>query len=208
MEKQVRVIRSRIRKTFKKISKWFHHLPDRKRYFDLVAGVLGIPALILVIILNYNNLQSNKKPTTPAPTPVQTSTTPIIIQTGPSGAHNTGSSDNSIPSSTACKKQIGPISISYPQEGATISDNPLNIIIKYDDTDYCSVVWSYRINGGQWSDYSSNSIALYNMPSGNITLDLRVQSTVSQDQSMITRHFTYNGSNNNPTPSQASSSAH
>lgn len=205
MEKQIRATRIKIRKTFKKISKWFHQLPDRKRYFDLIAGVLGIPALILVIILNYNNLQSNKKSTTPAPTPVQTSTTPIIIQTGPSGSQN--SNNDSQTPSTACKKQIGPISISYPQEGATVSDNPLNIIINYNDSDYCSVVWSYRINGGQWSDYSSNSIALYNMPSGNVTLDLRIQSTVSQDQSIITRHFTYSGSNNNPTPT-ASSSAH
>lgn len=207
MEKQIRLIQKKTRKILKGISKWFHHLPDRKRYFDLVAGVLGIPALVLVIILNYNNLQSNKKTTTPAPTPVQTSTTPIIIQTGPSSGSQNSNNTSPTPSSTACKKQIGPISISYPQEGATVSDNPLNIIINYNDSDYCSVVWSYRINGGQWSDYSSNSIALYNMPSGNVTLDLRVQSTVSQDQSMITRHFTYNGSNNNPTPT-ASSSAH
>ncbi|MCL4417482.1 MAG: hypothetical protein M1365_12460 [Actinobacteria bacterium] len=93
-----------------------------------------------------------------------------------------------------CKKTVGPISISYPSEGETVSDNPVCITIKYDDPNYCSVVWSYRINNNTWSDYSNNSACLYNLSKGEVKFDLRIQSTVSQDQTKsLSRTFNYQG---------------
>jgi hypothetical protein len=168
---------------FKIIGKSLKKARPRKHYIEFITAALSIPVLLTVILINLNNLNnSNKQSPQPA-------SSPIIIKEG--------SNNSNVPSpakSEVCKKEIGPISISYPKEGATITDNPVNFIIKYTDQSYCSVVWSYRINGGQWSEYSSNSPSIYNMPNGNVKFELRVQSTVSQDTDSLERNFNYQGS--------------
>jgi hypothetical protein len=172
-----------------------------KNQLDFLAAMLTIPVLLSVILLNYNNLQSLKRTSTsPTPTP---SIEKIIVTPQP---RNTSPMPTPNP---MCKKQVGPVEIASPEEGQTITDNPVCINISYTDTDYCSVVWSYRVNGGSWSDYNSNDICLYNMPNGNIKIELRVQSTVSQDQKTVTRNFNYQGQGTiaTPTPTQATSSA-
>ena len=65
--------------------------------------------------------------------------------------------------------------------------------ISYDDSTYCTAVWSYRINDGSWSDYSNNSVALYNLPNGPVKFELRAKSTTSSDQSDLIRNFMYDG---------------
>ena len=145
-----------------------------------------MPVLTLVIYTNVTNIQKNKE--SPTPTPVQTVEKPIIIEK----MIDSGKNPEVIPTSSPnCQKQIGPVSISFPSEGEVVKDNPVCIIIKYDDPKFCSVVWSYRINNGSWSEYNSNSVCLYDMPKGNVKFDLRVQSTASQDQTTLTRNFEY-----------------
>lgn len=178
----------------RKISKFFKFLQkgiERKHYLEFITAALSIPVLLTVLILNLNNLNHQKNNTAPTPTP---QTNEIIIH------------DSSAPKPTdipSCKKVVGPVLISNPKEGATITDNPVNFIISYSDQSFCSVVWSYRINNGTWSEYSSNSPSIYNMPNGQIKFDLRIQSTVSQDQQMLTRNFNYQGSLVSPTTSPA-----
>jgi hypothetical protein len=65
---------------------------------------------------------------------------------------------------------------------------------------YCPVVWSYRINNGRYSDFDDKSIALYNPPNGNIVFDLRVRSLISDDEKILKRTFTYEGT---PTASES-----
>jgi hypothetical protein len=184
-----------------KVKHWIKSAPDRKVYIEVLTALLTVPVLITVLLTNFSNLTKTKDSAkNPEPSPKQE----IIIKQLP----DTSNAPKAEATSTtmtpqSCKKEVGPVTIAYPKEGDTISDNPLTISIKYDNDTYCSVVWSYRINGGPWSDYDSNSISLYNLPNGDKQLELRVQSTVTQDQDIITRNFTYTGS----TAPAASSSA-
>ena len=175
----------------------------KKIHLDYIAGLLSIPVLITAIMINWGNLSKNVQPAAKT-----TSPSPQVIVV----PQNTNSASNTEPTSTSCKKGVGPIAITSPQEGDSVSDNPVCVTIDYSDPSYCGVVWSYRINGGSWSDFNNTSPCLYNLPSGNVHVDLRVNSTSSTDQRTLSRNFTYTGSNNSsstPTPtSVASSSAH
>lgn len=109
--------------------------------------------LLTVLITNLNNLNSTKNDSTKDPQPTKQE---IVIKEVP--ATTTPGTDHE-----TCKKEVGPVTISYPTEGATITTNPVNVTIRYQNSEYCSVVWSYRVNEGEWSEYSSNSISLYGM---------------------------------------------
>jgi hypothetical protein len=208
-------MKERFKRLSKKVLLSYRALPDKKQYVEFFTAVLSVPVLITVILLNLNSLNGLKNKqqiTTPNPTPEK-----IYINQQPASSGQTGIQTNTQPTATPassqgpCKQQIGPISIASPQEGQTVSDNPTNINISYSTGVYCSVVWSYRINGGNWSDFDNKSIALYNLPQGTIKLDLRVQSTVTDQQETLTRTFTYNGNSTIPTgtsQNNASSSAH
>jgi len=177
-------------------------LHGKKHHLDLIIALLTIPVLLTVILTNAMNFQKNSK-NTPSPTPAQTKE--IIIQTAPAGTQaGTQATKNPVTPVVNCKKLVGPISISFPSEGQTVSNNPVCIIIRYDDPNYCSAVWSYRINNNTWSEYSSNSVCLYNLSKGDVKFDLKAQSTVSQNQVNISRSFSYNGSSDS---SVATSSA-
>lgn len=152
----------------------------RKMHLDYIAGLLSLPVLATAIILNFANL--SKKENSQQAKPAPTSQVIVVPQT-------------QAPVQT-CKKTIGPVIISSPQENQTVSDNPVCIAINYSDLSYCSVVWSYRINGGSWSDYTSNSPCLYNVPGGNVQFQLKINSTVTSETRTLTRNFIYSG----PTP--------
>ncbi len=157
----------------------------KKHHVEYITGILSVPVLLTAVALNFINLQNNTKKQQPAsPTPVERQ---IIVEVKPN-ENDTGSKATPIP---ACKKEVGPISISSPREGQTLSSNPVCITINYDDENFCSVVWSYRINEGDWSEYNSNSPCLYGLPTGDVKFELRLQSTVSQDAETIERNFKY-----------------
>lgn len=184
------------KRKFNRFTQGLKKIPHGKSHIDFITAILSIPVLLSVIILNYNNLKQLKPSNALSPTPTPTQTEKIIIvpQTGTPNAPSI--------TSAVCKKDIGPIEITSPKEGETITSNPVCINIKYDDTNYCSVVWSYRVNNGSWSDFTSNNPCIYNAPDGNIKFDLKIQSTVTQKEQTITKNFTYK----NSTP-QASGSA-
>lgn len=174
------------------------NIPNGKIYFELITAALSVPVLISVLLLNYNNINNKPKPTaSPTPTPTAAELNKIIYITQPA-------SNNPTPVNN-CIKDIGPVKISFPADGQTITDNPVNFDISYPDSKYCSVVWSYRINNGSWSSYTANNPVIYNLPNGKVIFDLKVQSTVVQKEISVERNFVYSG-NSNPTP-QATSSA-
>lgn len=180
-------------------AKRFVRTVPKKHHVEYITALLSIPVLVSVIALNLLNLQSNSKKTEPTPPP--TNERPIVVQvTG----KDTNDKQIVQPTNTpSCKKEVGPISITSPKENEAVNSSPVCITIKYDNENYCSVVWSYRINGGNWSDYNSNSPCIYSLPNGNVKFELRVQSTVSQDEETIERNFTYSGPTATPTPSIA-----
>ena len=181
----------------KRIKKWYRTLPDKKRYAEFATALLSIPVLISVLLLNYNNLSSQKKDQAPAPTEKP----PIVITvTAPRDG-----GDQQVPVATSipapvCKKSIGPVSISYPKQNQTVSDVPLCISVSYTVGEYCSAVWSYRINDDAWSDYTDKDICIYNMTSGDKKLQLRVKSVASDDEEMLERMFRYESKNSGNQP--------
>jgi hypothetical protein len=182
----------------RKTKKIFAKLHGKKHHLDLIIALLTIPVLLTVITTNLLTLQKNSK-NSPTPTPAPT-VKEIIIQAAPTGAQTVVQQPikNTVAPVANCKKLVGPISISFPEDGQTVSDNPVCIVIKYEDPNYCSAVWSYRINGSSWSEYGSNSVCLYNLPKGSVKFDLKAQSTVSQDQVNLSRSFVYSGSSDSP----------
>lgn len=189
--------------------------PQRKQYLEFITALLSIPVLLTVIVLNINSLRNLNPQAKPA-TPTQPN---IIVVTGteksPTGADNTGASVTPV----SCTQAVNQVDITYPEEGDSISDNPLSIDISAPQAALCNVVWSYRVNGSNWSDYDNNSVSLYNLSSGSIRFDLRIKSLSSGQQRLITRNFIYKGTGNIPTPTntptptfspnnQSSSSAH
>jgi hypothetical protein len=149
---------------------------------------------------NTTNNTTNKSPEKIFITvPGSSSEQPVTNSSGTSG---------SLTVQSPCKKELGPVAITDPSEKDVVIDNPVAITISYDDTMYCAAVWSYRINGGSWSDYDNKSIALYNLPQGNIKLDLKVKSVVANQEQSLTRNFVYKGSSIiQPTSPTSSTSA-
>jgi hypothetical protein len=190
----------------------YRKLPDKKPYIEVLTAVLSVPVLITVIMLNLNNLNSQKKESTESNAKVkeQTVYVPIESKTLPKKTTNnqpladnpaTSPEPTAHSSISACKTEIGPVAITSPEESETITDNPVSINVDYETGEYCAVVWSHRINGGSWSEYDDKSIALYNLPKGKIKLEIRVKSIASGGEKILTRNFIYNGNSQALTPS-------
>lgn len=189
-----------IKKAYERFMKDFHKLPERKQYIEFFTAVLTVPVLLTVIILNVNNLRATDKKDTD--TKAEPTIREIVI-TQPVGS---GTETKTVTVTTEpCTPGIGSIAISYPDEGDTVTDNPVQFGIDYTKGKYCAVVWSYRINNGRWSDYDDRSVALYNLPSGNVKFDLRVKSVVSGEEKTLSRSFTYRGTTVETTPTASGS---
>lgn len=171
--------------------KEFH---TKKPQIEFFTALLTVPVLLTVIILNVNNLRSDNKDKETEKEPEKSQT---IVITQPTNKTET---KEIIVTKEACVEGIGEISIAFPQEGESIKDNPVDVDIDYDAGDFCEVVWSYRINEGSWSSYDDRSIALYNLPNGEVKFDLRVKSVVNSDTENLTRTFNYNGASVTSTP--------
>lgn len=183
-----------------KIQSWYQELPDKKKYFEVVTAFLSIPVLLTVLISNISNLDNKKGEASISPTQVTERVTYVPIEiTRTKGVSDEPSSTPSVSVSTECKKEVGPVEIVSPAEGAVISDNPVEISISYKTGEYCTVVWSYRINNGRWSDYTDRSIALYDMSPGEKVFELRVKSIASGEEKTLTRTFVYQPLNTSPT---------
>jgi hypothetical protein len=179
----------------KQILQRIKNIKLRKIHLEYVTAILSIPVLITVIIINVGNL-ANKNEVTPIPTPTPTQQMKIP----PFDKDNAVKIPSVAPTSEICKKSIGPISVTFPTEDQTVSDNPVCVIIDYSDSDYCSVVWSYRINNDTWSEYNSNSPCLYNLPNEDVSFELRAKSTVTSEQKVLMRKFKYTGGTTATTP--------
>ena len=178
-----------------RFKKWYRNLPESKKYIEFFSAILGVPVLLTVLILNYNNLKGGNNQPTPIPTPKSSVT--IIPVTVDKSASPT---PTSVPE---CKKEVGPIEISSPTEDQTVTQSPICFGIEYNDKNYCSVVWAYRIDNSSWSDFTDKSVCLYNLTNGAHKFELNVKSVVSNNQTNLVRNFNYQGATN-PTPTPIS----
>jgi hypothetical protein len=195
-------------KSSKKIKKKkIEKIYDKKPLIEFIVAVLSIPSILLLLILNYKSL-TNTNNAKPTPTPTGNISVPGTNGNFFTKPVNREAKPTLLPNETQapCIKGLGPVSISSPNEGDMITANPVEVDISYDESTYCSAVWSYSVNGSNWSDYNNNSFALYNLPDGPIKFQLRVKSLTSSDTTTLTRNFTYEGQSN--APATASNSAH
>lgn len=191
----------------------YQDLPDKKRYVEFISAILTVPVLLTVVVSNILNIQKQNqheaKADFPTPTIEQNRplTVSLVVPTSqttpvPSPTENPPAAS---PTSAECKKEVGPIEITSPKENETVSGDPVNLdITRSDSGDYCAVVWSYRINSGSWSDYNDKSISIYNLSAGKKTVDLRVKSIASGNETVLTRNFNVAGTPS-PTPTFAPS---
>lgn len=186
-----------------KIATMYRGIPDKKQYIEFFTALLSVPVLLTVILINVNNLKGT---TSKQPDTKNTDTARQIVVTIPDKKDSDTKTTVS-PTQEACKKEIGPIDITYPEENDQISENPVMFSITYKKGNYCAVVWSYRVNNGHWSDYDDKSIALYNLPKGDVRFDLKVKSIVTGDEKILTRNFIYDGEDMPLTPATNQSSA-
>ena len=191
-----------------RIKNWYHGIPEKKRWIDMVTALLTIPVLLTVIITNLGNLKKNDNKDakeTPQPTIeriiIRDSDGPAASPTQSPVKENQNIANNSTPA-PLCKAEPIPYEIAFPREGDKISIDPVCVSLRQIQNDnYCSSVWAYRINESSWSTYSDDPICLYNMASGPIKLEISVKSTVSGDEKISVRNFIYqNGSIPIPTP--------
>ena len=182
---------------FKKIKDWYRSLPDKKKYVEFITALLTVPVLLTILITNLNNLNNNKKTeTTPTLPPPKEK---IVVVTGSAGSPSTSSTPTLPPTTSQCKKEVGPVKITKPDEDQLVDDEPVCLQISYQVGEYCSVVYAYSINNGDWSDYTDKEICLYNLTAGPQTLELRVKSSQSDDEVTLIRNFYYK-SKESPTP--------
>lgn len=192
---------------FEQIKAWYRGLPDKKRYVEFFTAILTVPVLVTVIIANVRSLNSaTGRNDTPVPSPLPT----VIVVEKPSTVNNSEAAPTSTPyplptpaTVAECRREVGPVTITAPPENAVTGPGPVCIDISYTRGDYCSVVWSYRINGGSWSEYSDKSICLYGLEPGEKNLEIRVRSIASDDEELLKRKFTVPGAT--PTPESSAS---
>jgi len=196
---------------FQKFIHFPSNLTDKKKYIEFISATLSVPVLITVILINLSNL--NKKDQTSVPTEDKGQSITVvpveIVREVPAGSPTQEASPSAsptiLPTTAMCKRDIGPISITSPDEDDTVTDNPVSIVINYEAGDYCAVVWSYRINDGPWSPYDDKSIALYNLPNGGQKFELKIKSITGGNEKTLIRNFTYEGAASTPAPSASPS---
>lgn len=197
-------ITRRIRRTISRTKHWYRSLPDKKRYLEFVTAFLSIPVLLTVLINNVSTLKHQSAPVN-EPTPTQT----IIYFPTVNDTQTNTQTENPTPKPQStpvgqCTPGIGPVDIAYPDDGETVTSDPVCLDITRQSNEYCAVVWSYRINNSAWSDYTDRSICMYGLTDGKKQLDLRIKSIVSGEERVIRRTFTVEG-HSSPTPTSTAS---
>lgn len=194
-----------------KIKDTYKNLPSKKPYLEVVTSLLSIPILLTVLITNAKNLQNTTTAKAGEITPIVSPVTErvvTIIRESPPKKNTTGTiyptaiptqqnnatptdppASTPIPTNAVCKKEVGPVNIVSPEEGETVSEDPVSLNISYTVGEYCAAAWSYRINEGAWSSYTDKSISLYNLPAGEKRLELRVKSIASDNEKLLRRKF-------------------
>lgn len=187
------------------VKKWYQEIPDKKRWIDVVTAALTVPVLLTVIISNYLNIQSKKNTdTTPETNKPVVSSQPITVTIENPNPSNI-STETPIPTptnspGTTCNANVPDFEIVSPKEGETVSSDPVCVIHVAQESGFCPVTWSYRINKSSWSPFTDQTVCLYNMADGPVTYELRVRSSESGAEDIYSRNFIYERQTVSPTP--------
>ncbi|MCX6731149.1 MAG: hypothetical protein NTZ55_04855 [Candidatus Roizmanbacteria bacterium] len=200
-----------MKKVLNNITQWYKKLPEKKNHVEFITAVLSVPVMLTVIIINLNNLNNaNRKQTTiEKTTPIQVVITGEKPNIPPANQPQTTLSPTTIPLSPtqgSCIKEVGPVAILSPRENEVVTKDPVCITLSTEST-YCSVIWSYRLDNGSWSDYTDKNICLHNLTNGNKIIQLKIKSSSSSDETTLQRSFIYQGNTEITATPTASTSA-
>lgn len=213
--REVRRYNGCMKEKLQQFREWYRALPEKKRHVEFITAVLSVPVMLTVIIINLNNLQQQQKTNTQKETQTEKVVPIQIVITGEKNntsveptAKPTISQTPGEPTYTPipCVKEVGPVAIVSPRDSEVVSEGPVCITIATQSS-YCPVVWAYRLNGGDWSDYTDKNICLHNLTNGNKTVQVKIKSNASSNEVTLQRSFIYQG-NSLPTatPPTATSS--
>ena len=203
---------------FNQIKTWYHNLPDKKKYLELISAALTVPMLLTVIIINLNNINGQKTAKTESDHPSITDTPiqVVITQTTPEEKLLTSANQPSptttttptptltpSPTTTSCLPEIGPIEIISPREDEIITGDSLCLNIST-SSQYCPLVCSYKINDDSWSDFNNNNICLYNLSRGSKQLQVKFKNPATNQTVTLQRNFIYQNSSATPTTTPTS----
>lgn len=193
-----------------KIVAWYRKLPEKKHHVEFITAVLTVPVLLTVIIVNLNNLNQQKNTAKKQLETEKTSPIQVIITSGEKQTiplpQVTQPENNLSGTPASCIKEVGTVSILSPRENEVVIKNPVCVTVATQSS-YCSVVWSYRLDNGSWSDFDDKNICLYNLTNGNRTLQLKIRSSASSDEVTLQRSFIYQGNSEPTMDPKATSSA-
>jgi len=192
-----------MKKILNKITEWYKKLPEKKHYVEFITAVLSVPVMLTVIILNLNNLNQQRNSTQKQTTNEKVVPIQVVITGGEKQTEKNENPANT-PSPTSCIKEVGPVSILSPRENEVVTKDPVCVTVATQSS-YCSVTWSYRLDNNSWSDFTDKNVCLHNLSNGNKTIQLKIKSTASSDETTLQRSFIYQG-NTEPT-TEATSSA-
>src|SRR6185369_3907080 len=108
-----------------RIAASYRKIPDKKPYIEFVTAILSIPVLLTVILLNFNALRSDKKDTNSN----NNNTPRTVVITAPGSNNQSNSNPNA--KQEECTPEVGPVTITSPDEGDTVTDNPVFVNISY-----------------------------------------------------------------------------
>ncbi|RJR14860.1 hypothetical protein C4579_03625 [Candidatus Microgenomates bacterium] len=186
--------------------------PIKKHYLEFVTAFLTIPVLLTVFFNNVQNLR--KSEAAPATSPESSSTSqpqalniePIIITQKETSPAATVPENQSSPLPQACEPVINHFEIVAPSENQSVTHDPVCIDVVYDQGNSCGVVWSYKINDGNFSEFDDKNICLYGLTNGQKTVTLRVKSLSGKEEKTYTRNFTVQLESQSSPPASGSAS--
>lgn len=178
------------------ITEFYRQLPDKKRYVELVTALLTVPVLITVILTNVGNLRKeDSKNTDVADTPAvqQVITRFVTPPTDVDDDPDASSQEDPQVIDKECTPSLGGIDVVTPKENQIFATSQVLIDILEPGDEYCPIVWSYRLDGASFSDYSDKQISLFNVSPGEHELDVRFKSLASNEEKLVSRSFTIEG---------------
>src|SRR5438105_2870140 len=130
MEK-IEFTRSRRVKTKRKK---IERLYDKKPAIEFIVALLSVPSLLLLLILNLKSLTGSND-AKPTPTPISNISVPGGNTNFFTKPVNRETKATLLPNQTQgpCVRGLGPVSITSPNEGDMITNNPVEVDISYDD---------------------------------------------------------------------------
>lgn len=185
--------------TVEKIKKVYQDLPEKKKYIELISAAVSLPVMVTVLMLNLNNLRQTKSTSNSTPTPSLSQITPTpsltpVISTTPRLSPTLTPTPTITPTPAVCNPDVSSVDFVTPTDNQLISSNSLTIDLTDPATGFCNYLWSYTIDGANWSEYTDKAVSIYNLSPGTKKIQVKVKSIVGTSTKLLSRTVTIQSS--------------